>query len=101
MHNISHAKKGLNMSDATISKLFHPGTNSTRIFKNIKKLLLFNSNSGTNATCRFEKLYRNFIIYYIPCEPAMLSRRKLSGDPPEFLAKSLVNPDKISKKDFF
>ena len=49
MHNISHAKKGLNMSDATISKLFHPGTNATRIFKNIKKLLFFNSNSGTNA----------------------------------------------------
>ena len=34
----------------------------------------------------------------------MLSRRKLSGDPPEtpprgdFLAKSLANPDKIFKK---
>ena len=37
---------------------------------------------------------------YIPCGPAMLSRRKSSGDPPEtlrrgspdFLAKSLVIP---------
>ena len=26
---------------------------------------------------------QKFYIYYIPCEPAMLSRRKLSGDPPE------------------
>ena len=43
----------------------------------------------------------------VPCGPAMLSRRKLSGDPPEtirrgspdFLAKSLANPDKIFKKN--
>ena len=43
----------------------------------------------------------------LPCGPAMLSRRKLSGDPPEtlrggspdFLAKSLANPDKIFKKN--
>ena len=62
MHNISHAKKGLNMSDATISKLFHPGTNPTRIFKNIKKLLFFNSSSGTNDTCRFENIKNFFTI---------------------------------------
>ena len=49
----------------------------------------------------------------LPCEPAMLSRRKLSGDPPEtlrggspgglriFWLKSLANPDKIFKKNFF
>ena len=42
-----------------------------------------------------------FLKYsHLPCGPAMLSRRKLSGDPPEtlpggspdFLAKSLVIP---------
>ena len=61
MHNISHAKKGLNMSDATISKLFHPGSNATRIFKNIKKLLFFNSNSGTNATSKFKNI-KKFLL---------------------------------------
>ena len=50
----------------------------------------------------FLKLSREYLPYFreqflwnIPCEPAMLSQRKLSGDPPQrppsdFLAKSLV-----------
>ena len=35
---------------------------------------------------------KNHIKIIIPCGPAMLSQRKLSGDPQFFLAKSLVIP---------
>ena len=38
----------------------------------------------------------SFFENKIDCEPAMLSRRKSSRDPP---AKSLANPDKIFLKN--
>ena len=65
----------------------------------------------------FLKKMKSFLNFWltmiVPCGPAMLSRRKLSGDPPEtlrggspgglriFWLKSLANPDKIFKKIFF
>ena len=41
----------------------------------------------------------DYLFDYLPCEPSMLSRRKSSGGSPDFLAKSLANPDKIFKKN--